>query len=109
MDKRKLIEILLQLRTESVRANALSDDATIKELMHKYDMLFLGAKLNTIYTNELCHSLKTKFDIDINIDDLNKMIPEICSALKMKFEPLINVKDIGDPNRPIACYSIELH
>jgi hypothetical protein len=109
MDIHKLAEILLQMRHASHEVRSINTEEALRNLMHNYDMLFLGKNFNEINSLELCHCLKTKFDFDIDIDDLNDAIPEICKSLGMKFEPLINVKDVGKPNAPITAYSITLY
>lgn len=99
----KLIDILCEIRNASVR---ITPD-TIRETMKEYDMLFVGSKCNTIFSIELHHSLKTKFNIDIAMTDLNTLIPVACKTLNMSFEELVQVKDIGKPN-PNISYKITL-
>lgn len=99
----KLIDILCELRNESIK----STPDTIRETMKKYDMLFLGSKFNTIYSIELHHSLNKIFNFDIKMDELNSLIPTACTALNMSLEEMIAVKDIGKPN-PAISYKITL-
>lgn len=100
----KLSEILLELRNASIR---IMNDAEVKSVMHKYDMLFLGSKFNTIYSVELHHSLTKIFKLDITMTELNSLIPTVCNMLNMSFEELIAVEDIGKPN-PAISYQIIL-
>lgn len=98
----KLIVVLSELRTASMQSNS----SNIKSIMNKYDMLFLGGKFNTIYSVELCHSLSVHFDIKINNEALNKLIPIACNTLNMKFEPLIKLSKLGSSDP--SCFSITL-
>lgn len=106
MDAQKLVEILLELRTASLQLGENPSEYDVKEVMHKYDMLFLGGKFNSIYSVELCHTIKKHFKIETNNDELNKFIPKVCATLHMKFEPLAKVEDISNPVP--YCYQIEL-
>lgn len=109
MDKQKLVGVLLELRSASIALGLNPSEDDYKKLIHKYDMIFAGNKLNTIYTDEFNHCLKSKFDIDISIEELNQLIPNICSALNMSFEPFISATDFGKPNPQIVSYSIALY
>lgn len=100
----KLSEILLELRNASMQ---IINEGDLKNVMHKYDMLFLGAKFNTIYSVELHHCLNDKFKLDISMNEVNSLIPTVCNMLNMNFEELIAVKDIGKPN-PFINYQITL-
>ena len=108
MDKQRLTEILLEMRSGSLQVSMNPTEENIKNLMNKYDMLFLGKDVNCIRSIELAHSLKSKFGFEISIDDLNKALPAICTALNMKYEPLVNVADVPNPNPPLACYNVIL-
>lgn len=101
---KKLIDILIELRSSSMHANK----NTVMDLMKNYNLLFLGSKFNTIYSNELPQSVKTYFNFDISIDKLNQLIPTACKVLQMKFKPMIAVSDVGNPNAKINCYTITL-
>ncbi|MDB1939185.1 hypothetical protein PMY38_13685 [Clostridium tertium] len=101
---KKLIDVLIELRSSSMHANK----NTVMDLMKNYNLLFLGSKFNTIYSNELPQSVKTYFNFDISIDKLNQLIPTACKALQMKFKPMIAVSDVGNPNAKINCYTITL-
>lgn len=104
----KLLEILLELRSASAQINLNPTEDNLKEVMHKYDMLFVGEKFNCIYSNELAHSLNTVFGIPIGDEELNKLIPIACKSLNMKYEPMVEVSKISTSNPPIACYQITL-
>lgn len=108
MDKQRLTEILLEMRSASMQVSMNLTEENIKKLMTKYDMLFLGQNVNSINSIELAHSLQSKFGFEISIDDLNKALPAICTALNMKYEPLVNVADVPNPNPPLACYNVIL-
>lgn len=85
-----------------------SNHSAWHDVMSEYNLLFLGDKFQVIYSVELAFSLKTKLDIEVTPEDLNKMIPGICSNLGMKISPMILAEDVGKPDTPIANYSIEL-
>ncbi len=68
----KLINVLSELRCSSMNTTK----NTAMDLMHRYNLLFLGSKFNTIYSHELPQSLKTFFNFDITIDELNQLIPD---------------------------------
>lgn len=103
MNIENLIDVLTELRNVSIN----SSPSTIESIMHKYDMLFVGSKFNTIYSVELRHSLDKIFNYIVSMDELNSMIPTACKALNMKIEQLIAVEDIGQPN-PAINYQITL-
>lgn len=103
MNIENLIDVLTELRKVSIN----SSSSTIESIMHKYDMLFVGSKFNTIYSIELRHSLDKIFNYILSMDELNSMIPTACKTLNMKFEQLIAVEDIGQPN-PAINYQITL-
>lgn len=108
MDKKKLIDILLELRYASMQIHENPIDENWHETMRKYNMLFLGEKFNKILSLELAHSLNTVFKINIEADDLNIIIPEVCDSLHMQYDPLIDAKNVGTSNPPIATYDITL-
>lgn len=100
----KLIDILSELRSASIQTT----EDTIMDLMKQYNLLFLGDKFNTIYSQELPQSLKTFFNFSIELDELNRLIPEACKLLQMNYEAMIKVSDVGNSNPKIASYAITL-
>lgn len=102
-----LIEVLMELRSESMQLNSNSTETAVKLLMNKYNMLFLGEKFNTIYSNELCYALKDYFHFEVTNDKLNSLLPNACEYLNMKYEPLIQIGKIGHNSKP-DCYSVIL-
>ncbi len=97
----KLIPIFEELRSSSMLISGNPHPT-----MQKYDLMFLGEKFNTIYTNDLHACLANYFGIKIEYSKLNELVPSICNALSMKYEPM---KEITDLNNPVpACYQIEL-
>lgn len=100
----KLIDILSELRSTSMQTT----EDTVMDLMKRYNLLFLGGKFNTIYSQELPQSLKTFFNFSIELDELNQLIPEACKILQMNYEPMIKVSDVGSSNPKIASYAITL-
>ncbi len=103
MTIQNLVDVLVELRNASIN----SSPNTIKTLMNEYDMLFVGEKFNTIYSEELRHCLDKKFNYLVSINELNSLLPQICKTLNMKLNKLIAVEDIGQPN-PMINYEITL-
>lgn len=108
MDKKILVEALLQLKSESMSIQNNITEDNFRSLMRKHGMLFLGEKINIIYSNELWHMLKTKHGIDAPMEEVNSIIPEVCFELGMKAEPLVLLKDAALPDAPISNYQITL-
>lgn len=106
MTAQQLINVLTELVNASVQLglNPSEDDA--RSLMHKYDMLFLGSKFNTIYSLELLHSLKKYFGFELTNDELNSLLPTCCNSLNMNYEPMKKVDDLSNPTP--YCYKITL-
>ncbi|HBD64081.1 MAG TPA: hypothetical protein DC038_06535 [Clostridiales bacterium] len=100
MDINVLVDILTELRANSMVANTEPTEQSIRQLIDKYDMLFLGEKFNTIYSMELGHAIKNHFKINIDNEELTKLLPEACKALNMEIEPMINVENIGKKSTP---------
>ena len=85
---------------QTLRAETLQCPKTEKEihaLAVKYDIMFLGKDFNTIYSLELCHTLKTKFGMQIELSELNQMVPEVCKTLQMSCEPMQATSDMSNP------------
>lgn len=109
MDKEQVItQALLELKNASLAIQSEINDGSWHKLMETYDLLFLGEHANNIYSVELLHCLQKKFDLSIDIDELNKMIPSLCGALGMRCEPMIRLEDSSMSNPPIANFSISL-
>lgn len=98
----KNLSIVVDKLSELRAASFLSNEDTIRDTMLKYNMLFLGSKFNTVYSNEFRNALKTMFNTDIPESELNELIPAACKMLSMKFEKMIDVDDIGKPNPHIS-------
>jgi hypothetical protein len=108
MHIQKMAEILLELRSESIQVNKNPSDDTIKKLMDKYSILFVGKDINCIYSNQLANCIKNVFSIPIENDELNMLIPTVCNTLNMKYEPMAEVTNTTIINPPIFCYQITL-
>lgn len=108
MDILKLRDILVELRDASKQLSIKPSEADLKAMMKKYDMLFLGANFNHIYSLELAHSIRTIFGMAIDSNELNKLIPSVCEILGMKYESMVLVSDAAKPNPPTHCYQIKL-
>lgn len=106
IDIQKLIDVLKELRSASLQINTNPTENNVKALMHKYDMLFLGEKFNHIYSLELCHTLKNHFNLDVDNNTLNKLIPLACKSLNMQYNSLVYVANIGKSTAD--CYEIIL-
>lgn len=100
----KLINALSELRYFSMHTT----ENTVIDLINRYNLLFLGSNFNVIYSHELLQSLKEFFNFDIEINELNKLLPKACDALQIKYEPTIGLSDFSDPNKKIYCYTITL-
>lgn len=97
MDKIISIKFALEtLKRDSIRCPNAEDG--VKHLMKKYGILFLGENLNRIYSHELCVTLKNKFGLEIEMNELNEIIPSICKSLHMACEPILDVTDYTDLN-----------
>ncbi|WWU66468.1 hypothetical protein QJR26_08830 [Clostridium baratii] len=100
-----LIDFLTEFRYSSIHAS----ENGLSELMAKYDnMLFLGSKFNSIYSNQLLHYIKSNNDFNISEDEFLELIPKACRILNMKYEAMIEVSDLNDTNNKISCYNIIL-
>lgn len=106
--KSHIKDALLELKSASLSLQGNINDATLHELMQKYDLLFLGRNFNVIHSAELLHALQTVFKVDVDLQALNAMIPSICKELGMKTEAFVSLKDVAKPNPPIYSYSITL-
>lgn len=106
MNAQQLNKILKELMVASMQLGPSPTNDEIKSLMHKYDMTFLGSKINVIYSLELLHSLKKHFNFELTNDELNSLIPECCKFLNMGYEPMAKVDDMSNPIP--YCYQITL-
>jgi len=91
---------------KELRASSQSIIDDPRPTMNKYDMLFLGSNFNTIYTNEMHHTLENYFHITIENEDFQKLVPSICNTLDMKYIPMQKVEDMS--NQVPYCYQVEL-
>ena len=98
---------LLELKKASLSVPE-NTEVKLHTLIEKYDMIFMGPKMNVINSIELLHTLKEKFSIDISLENLNGLLPNLCTELGMKTESLISLQDAGEPDPPIATYLITL-
>ncbi|MDU4852862.1 MAG: hypothetical protein E6X72_00510 [Clostridioides difficile] len=103
MSIENLTDVLLELKNVSINS---SPDA-IKIIMNEYNMLFLGSKFNTIYSEELRHCLNKKFNYIITTDELNTLLLQTSKILNMKLKKLIPISDIENAN-PKFNYEITL-
>jgi hypothetical protein len=99
---------LLTLKSETEMFSDNPKEFEIKALMSKFDMLILGEKFNTIYSNELCNYISKTFNITVDIDSFNELIPPICKSLNMVCSPMFYLSELQDGIKKLACYSIEL-
>nr|DAM58323.1 MAG TPA: hypothetical protein [Bacteriophage sp.] len=103
MTQQQLSEILLEL---SHASRLVKSEADLRNIMEKYDLLFLGKDFNVIYASELYNTLNKKYGIPVSEEDLNTLIPIVCPLLGMKVEPM---KHLTDLNAPVpATYQITL-
>lgn len=93
-----IAEALLELRQSSRMVHLSKNiDAAYHELIHKYDIVFVGEKFNVINSIELRHTLANFFNIRIDNTALNQMIPDLCKSLGMTCEPLAELEDLSNP------------
>lgn len=100
----KVIDVLKELQVASQQAT----EHTIRSVMDKYDMLFLGEEFKVINTLELRYSLNNYFHVDMSNEELNTLIPAACEFLQMKYEPMIKLEDAGKNNIKPHCYTVTL-
>ncbi len=109
MIRQEISTILLEMRSASIQASSTPTKVNYYQLIRKYGMPLLGQKFNTIHSYELCHYLKTNFNMKIDNITLNQILAEICPELDMKLKPLNELGYVGCPGALISAYSIELH
>lgn len=59
-----------------------------EQAMKKYDIMFLGERFNVITSTELLHTLNNYFGIQIEKDELMRLIPVLSDLNKITCEPL---------------------
>ena len=89
----KVKNALIELRTAS--KDCEKSEAGIRRLMDKYDMIFSGEKINTIFTVELAHTLTEKFGVPIQHEELTKIVSSLCKQLGMTYTELYPVEEMG--------------
>lgn len=104
----KISALLLAMKNDALQVSKALTDESWHQLMSKYDVLFLGEKINTVYAREIYSCLIRSAHIDMSLQDFLDLIPSVCHSLNMKENPMIALKDISQPNPPIEDYSIEL-
>lgn len=104
----KISALLLAMKNDALQVSKATTDESWHQLMSKYDVLFLGEKINTVYAREIYSCLIRPAHIDISLQDFLALIPSVCHSLNMKINPMIALKDRSQPNPPIGDYSIEL-
>ncbi|SEQ22565.1 hypothetical protein SAMN05216232_1954 [Virgibacillus subterraneus] len=108
MDKIKaniVIETLQELKSAPIGVNT---DSEYKELINRYNVMFLGSKFNIINSLELAHYLKLNKDPSFSHEYLIKLLPEIKDALSLKLEGQIKLEDADKADREISNYLIHL-
>ncbi len=108
MSVQKLAEVLMELRNASISLGANPSEDSVKQLIQKYDILFLGNRFNAIYTSDLCHYLSTQGMV-IAQETLNQAIPDLCIAIGMSCESTANASDVKKAKRPLSGYRIILY
>lgn len=96
-----LTTTLVNLR-EAVRS--IKDESDLKSTMHKYNMLILGGKFNTVYARELHLYMRDTLGLSMIIDDFLNFIPSVCQSLGMGIEPMKSANDLDK----LADYQITL-
>ena len=90
-------QLINALKELSSASKLINDAISLRETMHRYNMLFVGEKCNVIYTAELHHTMSEYFNVEMTYQELNTLIPEVCSALNMKYDPMVALEDINNP------------
>lgn len=105
----KIENVLIELRNSRIQCP--KTEAGIRGITERFDMLFVGENLNIIYSVELRHTLREKYELDLSQEELNKLIPGLCKNLSMKCEPLYPVSEIakGIYDAAHANYQITLY
>lgn len=81
-----IINALLELKQAIDSAGAQDSSETISSIMRKYDIIF---GLNGVSSKELYISLRDHFHIDVDYEDLLKILPSICNSLGFQIEKLV--------------------
>lgn len=89
--KNDLIAVFAELRSASMKSE------NPKSLGIKYDLAFMGENHNLISTRELHTILSESFNINIDINEFQELVPSICEALSMKYEASRKLNDISNP------------
>ena len=76
----------LELKQAIDSAGAQDSSETISSIMRKYDIIF---GLNGVSSKELYISLRDHFHIDVDYEDLLKILPSICNSLGFQIEKLV--------------------
>ena len=105
----RIADILLEMRSASLSIQGTTSKQAWDDIMDRYGMRFMGPKFNEIYSDELMQTLSNKFDIDIDLETLNNLLPDICSKLEMKSFPAVAMKDISKSDPAVHSLVIHLH
>ena len=89
----ELTTVLKELANSSKNIKTETD---LRTIISKYEMLFLGEEFNTINTIELKYTLSNHFNIEISLDELNKLVPKACEILNMKYEAMYILEKLPD-------------
>ena len=86
--------VLLSNALKDLKNASLSihTDDDLVTTMKKYDMLFLGKKVNEINSIELRHSLEHIFNLEFTNEE---QLPTVCKSLDMKLEALQSLDNLG--------------
>lgn len=103
MTKQQLIDVLLELSSAS---KAVMSESDYNELIHKYNMTFLGEKMSSINTIELTSTVSEFFGVDTSLDELNSIVPAVCKTLDMKCEAMYDLNNLNSSTP--SCYYITL-
>lgn len=100
-----IIETLKELKSAPV---GVKTDSEYKELVNKYNMVFLGSEFNTITSLELANFLEENKDSSISHEYLLELLPQIKDSLSLKLEAQVNLEDADKLDRQISNYLIQL-
>ena len=103
MTEQQFAKVLQEL---SFACKSITSKEQIREVIHKYDMLFGGSNCNIIYSIELYHCIKNVFGIETSLEEVNSMLPAVCAKLNMNCSAMVFVEKL--PEHVLAGYQIEL-
>ncbi|MEK5008802.1 hypothetical protein MHI11_16750 [Bacillus sp. FSL K6-3312] len=91
---------LQDLKQESLSLNNIKSE--------RFDVIFLGEKFNTIYSDELREVLARHYNLDLPHEALLVVIPQLCKHNNMQIKALKNLQNLNKLDEKPSLYQIEL-